>query len=436
MSSINDPMKSFLHRSDEITRRHFANRLAANLLGVGLLPDLSKSLAAAEGTGPAAAQPHAKRVIYLYMTGGMSHIDTLDVKPGTENQGTTKAIRAQGADFQLSSDLSGLAKHGKNLCLLRSISSKAGAHEQGDYLMHTSYEPRGTIRHAAMGAWLVHHRGRENLSLPANVVIGGGNRHPGAGFLDRNLAPVTIGDPTKGLQHVTSAVPPGDFSARLDLTKRLEAEFLNQHPRTDLRSAAGLYDEAVQLMSSADLAAFDLSQEPAEVREAYGEDHFGQGCLLARRLIEKDVRFVEVALTGWDTHIDNFARVAELSTILDRGMSQLLSDLEQRGLLDDTLVVLASEFGRTPIINRNNGRDHYPKAFSCAFAGGGIVGGRTFGKTDATGENVIEDEVTPADVNATIAYALGVPWDEEIMTPEGRPIKPANGGVPIRQLFG
>jgi uncharacterized protein (DUF1501 family) len=188
-------------------------------------------------------------------------------------------------------------------------------------------------------------------------------------------------------------------------------------------------------MKSQDLEAFDLSNEPEELRNSYGDDNFGQGVLLARRLVERQVRFVEVQLGGWDTHQNNFTRVPERCAILDQALSALLKDLTQRGMLDETLIVLASEFGRTPNINVNEGRDHYPKAFSCMLAGGGIKGGQVWGKTDKEGREVVEQKVEIPDLNATIAYALGLPLDEIIYSPTRRPFTLSDKGQPITRLI-
>jgi uncharacterized protein (DUF1501 family) len=189
------------------------------------------------------------------------------------------------------------------------------------------------------------------------------------------------------------------------------------------------------MMKSEDLKAFDLTQESDELRKAYGKDSFGQGCLLARRLVERGVRFVEVSLGGWDTHTANFVRVPELCDTLDRAMAALIADLSARGLLDETLIVLTSEFGRTPTINQNVGRDHYPKAFSAVLAGGGVKGGYTYGKTDKEGREVEENKVLIPDLNATIAYALGLPLNQVVYSPSKRPFVVADKGQPIMDVF-
>ncbi len=428
-------MKNLLNQSSEQTRRRFVTNAASTFLGVGLTPMFSSRVM---GAGENASQLHqiqtAKRVIYLYMNGGMTHLDTFDLKQGHENQGPVKAIDTTG-DYQISEYLPNLAKHGDKMAVINSMMSKTGAHQQGNYLAHTSYEMRGTIKHPAMGSWLLTFQDRLNPTLPGNVVIGGGSRHPGAGFFPAKVGPLMIGAPDRGLQNVKAKMEQDDFEFRVGLSKQLGQQFASRYDYKAVNSYSEMYDDAMKLMKSEDLEAFDLSNEPESVRKMYGEDNFGKGCLLARRLVENDVRFVEVSLGGWDTHQSNFNRVPERCEILDRGMSALISDLELRGLLDDTLIVLATEFGRTPRINQNVGRDHYPKAFSAVLAGGGIVGGQKFGKSDEGGETVVEDAVEHADLNATIAYGLGIPLNHVLYSPSKRPFTVSQNGKPITKLF-
>jgi len=221
----------------------------------------------------------------------------------------------------------------------------------------------------------------------------------------------------------------------LNLSKKLDESFVQKYNLAKVRSYADMYEDAVRLMRSKDLDAFDLTQETQAVRNAYGRDNFGQGVLLARRLVEKQVRFVEVQLGGWDTHNNNYERVYERCDILDQALSALLNDLHKRGMLDETLVVLATEFGRTPDYNVNEGRDHYPKAFSCMLAGGGIRGGQVWGATDEEGREVVDGITQIPDFNATIAYALGLPLDEIVFSPSRRPFTLADKGHPLTQLF-
>jgi hypothetical protein len=436
-------MKTHLTQLDGKTRRDFITGTAKTLLGVTALDQFMGSKAfgiPGENTSPLKQVPTAHNVIYLYMTGGMSHLDTWDPKPDNADvMGTTKVINTKVDGLRLSENLPLLARQADKLALIRSMSSTQGAHEQGQYYMRTSYTLRSSIRHPFMGAWLQKFQDRGNPSLPGSIMVGNDSRHPGAGFFESRFAPLMLTDPEGGLQN--SAINPlfageEQFNNRLSISKQLDQKFAETYNLKNVRAYADMYDDAVRMMKSTELAAFDLEQEPAALRAKYGRDNFGQGCLLARRLVEHGVRFVEVAFGNWDTHNANFTRVPELCDELDAAMSTLLQDLESRGLLENTLVVLASEFGRTPEINANDGRDHHPKAYTCVLAGGGIRGGQVFGATDAQGFAVADKPVSPPDLNATIGYALGLPLDQVLYSPSKRPFTVADKGRPLTQLFG
>jgi hypothetical protein len=224
---------------------------------------------------------------------------------------------------------------------------------------------------------------------------------------------------------------------RMELWNTLERRFLERHTATSFESHHALYRKAADMMRPEVRSAFDLSEEPDDVRRKYGPGQFGQGCLLARRLVERGVPFVEVGLgegLGWDTHADNFTQLKRLSTELDAGWATLMTELAERRLLDSTTILWMGEFGRTPQINPQAGRDHFPAAWSCVFAGGGIAGGQAYGRTSADGATVEENQVAIGDVLATLSTALGVPPDEENITPEDRPIKIAEG-TPIREIL-
>ena len=412
---------------------------AKTLLGVGALGMTSRGFAA-KGPGLENLKPRlgaAKHVIYLYMGGGMTHLDTFDLKQGHENQGPTRAINTNVDGIRISEYLPSLANHADKLAIVNSLSSTAGAHEQANYLMHTSYEKRATIRHPGIGAWLLKFNGRLNPNLPGSVFVGGNSRiNGGGGFFEPEYEPLAINDPTSGLKNSKiRGMNEETFHHRLDLAKKFDAEFHTRYDVKEVRAYKQMYDDAVRIMSSRDLAAFDLSEESDATREMYGEDAFGQGCLLARRLIEHDVRAVEVSYGGWDMHNSVFVNAPERCAVLDQGMSALLNDLDRRGKLEDTLVVLTTEFGRTPRINQNAGRDHYPKAFSSVLAGGGVSGGQVYGKTDEGGENVAENLVGISDFNATISHALGLPLDHILYSPSKRPFTVAHKGVPVEQLL-
>jgi hypothetical protein len=393
--------------------------------------------AAASDLGIAERAGAAKHVIYLYMNGGMTHLDTFDTKPGHENQGETKTINTSVDDIKISALLPRLAAQADKLAIVRSLTSTAGAHDQGNYLMHTSYEQRATIRHPGIGAWALKFKGRLNPNLPGSVYIGSDSRiNGGGGFFEPEYEPLAINDPLGGLKNSKlRSVKQEEFDQRLSLAREFDAEFHQRYNVKQVRAYTQMYDDAVRIMQSRDLRAFDLSGEDKMTRERYGDNPFGQGCLLARRLIEHDVRAVEVGFGGWDMHNNVFVAAPERCEVLDQGMSALIDDLERRGKLEDTLIVLTTEFGRTPRINQNAGRDHYPKAFSSVLVGGGIKGGIAYGKTDEGAENVIENPVKIQDFNATVAYALGLPLDQVLYSPSKRPFTVAHKGEPVMDLF-
>lgn len=435
-------MQRTLPRFAEPHRRHFLASAAKTFLGVGAVPFLNPRLHATspEAGGLPNHDRTAASVIYLYMGGGMSHLDTFDTKPGAETQGPVESISSNVTGVRVSQYLPDMARQMDKVAVINSLHSTQGAHAQGRYFMHTSRFMRGTITHPDLGAYASLLLGKRNPLLPCNVKIGGNSSGLGAGFLESEHAAVPIGNPEAGLQHsqLPQKITESRFARRLRHVESMNRNLTRKFSNRETRAYASLYDDAVTLMRSDDLKAFEIAREPTEIRTAYGEEPFGQGCLLARRLVEHKVRFVEVDFGGWDTHTDNFTRVEQNAAILDRALAALLQDLSDRGLLESTLVVLATEFGRTPeiVTNRNNGRNHYPKAFSCLLAGGGIQGGRVYGKTDDQGREVVEDVVEVPDFNATIAYAMGLPLQKKIFSPTRRPFTVADEGQPVTSLFG
>ena len=432
-------MSDFNLIKDPFARRSFITGAAKTMLGIGAMPMLSQ-LAAAASAGPATKLGgKAKAVIYLYMGGGMSHLDTFDTKPGAETQGPVESIKTSADGVMISEFFPTMAKQMHNVAVVNSMNSTQGAHAQGRYYMHTSYFQRGTIQHPDMGAWSSRMLEKSTRSLPSNVKIGGNSSGLGAGYFESEHSALPIGDPEAGLQYskLFKGVTEDRFAARLKKLNNMNAGFTKKFDIKQARAYASMYDEAVALMKSEDLAVFDLTQEKKEVRQRYGLGRFGQGCLLARRLVENGVRFIEVSDGGWDTHGNNFKRVAEKGAVLDQAMGALLADLESSGLLESTLVVLATEFGRTPKIHteRENGRNHYPQAFSCLLAGGGIKGGIKYGKTDDEGREVVEDQVGVTDFNATIATCMGIPLTKKVVSPSGRPFTVADKGNVVAELL-
>jgi hypothetical protein len=404
-------MNDSLLRFDEISRRQFAARIAKTFLGVSLLPvgGAAAAMANAPWLSPKAK---ARRVIYLFMEGGMSHIDTFDPKPGNkEAQGPVGAISTNVDGVRLTEYLPRLAKKMDRIAVIRSMSHTQGNHEPGQYNVRTGFEHQAGVIHPSVGAWVSKLMARQNPNLPQYVRMGDLARHPGSGFFEVRHAPLPVAKPEDGLSNSRPAegVSEERFAKRLRLAERLDAEFRRRYDHKDVRAYSDFYSDAVRMMASEDLDAFDLRKEAKATREAYGEkDSFGQGVLLARRLVERGVQFAEVDLGGWDTHTDNHKGVSVRAEILDRVLSTLLDDLQTRGMMDDTLVVVATEFGRSPEIDQYLGRNHHPTAFTCLLAGGGIRGGQVVGKTSEDGGKVIEGKVSVLDFHATIAHQLGL----------------------------
>lgn len=419
---------------NELNRRQFMSGVAKSCLGVSAIISAEDLLGSRSSNIPT-----ARNVIFLYMAGGMTHIDTLDPKPeNKEVMGETNAIRTSADGIQLGHWLPKTSTQMHNATIVRSMNTNQGAHAQANYLLHTSYQRRGTIIHPSMGAWVSRFTEKINDTLPANVRINGGSDVLGAGYFEKKHGPLPLGNPSAGIQNVKKASYVSDdmFTKRLDIAGEFNKNFLGTYPQKQVRAYTDLYDDATKLMKSSDLAAFDLTKEPQNVRDEYGDNNFGQGCLLARRLVATGVRFVEVQLGGWDMHNDVFGNLEDKAAMLDSGLSSLLKDLERQGMLNDTLVVLASEFGRTPEIKAGrNGRDHHPSSFSTLLAGGGVKGGYIYGKSDERGHYAEENGVGMEELNATIAYAMGISINKTIFSPGGRPFKVSHGKQPITDIL-
>lgn len=380
----------------------------------------------------------AKSVIFLYMSGGMSHLDTFDPKPeNKEVTGNTEAISTNVDGIQVSSFLPKIAKQMDKIAVINSMGTTQGAHQEGRYYAHTSYTKRGTISHPSIGTWVNRMCHKINPMLPTSVVVGEATLAASSGYMETKYAPMPIGDPNRGLQNslMPSRIGKQQYEKRMSIAQKMNAKFLKTHNKKKVRAYEDMTNEALTLMNSKDLETFDLNKENDRIRDDYGRNQFGSGCLLARRLVENGVRFVEVGLGGWDNHNDIYARIGDNTKIIDDAVSALLSDLSARGLLDETLVVLTTEFGRTPNINKNRGRDHYPQAYSSILAGGGIRGGQVYGKTDEGGREIVENKVRPVDLNATIGHAMGIPLDYVITSDSGRPFRFAHKGHAVEELF-
>ncbi len=421
---------------DPLDRRTFVERCARYAFGLSVLPLLGgRSFAAAV----AAAQPvtrgagfgKAKHVIFLQLQGGLSHIDSFDPKTG-DSKGPGNAI-ATTADFQLTQYLPETAKIANKITVIRSMTAKVGVHANAQYLMRTGYEKRGTIVHPMLGAWAQHYLGPSHATLPSSVCVNRPANH-GNGYFPAGYSPLPILDPDEGLSNSATRVSADIQTKRLSLLQQLDATFGKQMQDESVQAYGDFYDTTLQLMKSSDLKAFDLAAEPAAMRDSYGRNKFGQGCLLARRLVESGVRFVEVQSGGWDMHKGLEDSMEDKGGEFDRAFAALVSDLESRGLLDSTLVCVTTEFGRKPGFD-GSGRGHHPLVFSTALAGGGVKRGYVHGASDAKGYGPEKDEMSVGSFHATIGWAAGLPIEQEFMTPSGRPMSVGNKAKPALDVF-
>jgi hypothetical protein len=373
--------------------------------------------------------------ILLWMGGGPSQMETFDPKPGTSNGGDTKAIDTSVSGIQIAHHWPKTAKMMKEIALIRSMSNKEGNHERATYQLHTGYVPSGTVKHPAFGCCVASELGDPKFDLPHIVSVGGGNT-PGAGMLGAAFEPFLVQNPEKLPANVAPTVPTGRFARRLGLLQSLEASGFAQTGGMDrVREHHSVYKQTAGMVLSPRMKAFDLEGEDPKLRAQYGENPFGNGCLLARRLVQAGVTFVEVRLGGWDMHQQINDRMTKLAAQSDAGFATLVADLKSKGLLDRTLVVWMGEFGRTPKINPNAGRDHFPRVFNVAMAGGGIKGGQVIGASNPEGTDVKDRPVSVVDLMASFCHSLKIDPKKENMSPQGRPIKIVDGGKTVKELF-
>ena len=415
------------------TRREMMQLTAAGVTGFSFSNWLPVLAARAAET---AQRP--KACILLWMDGGPSHKDTFDLRPGTDQGGPFREIDTNVTGIKISEHFPQFSQLMNHAAIIRSMSTAEGAHGRAKYNMHTGYrEGQGGIVYPSLGSITAKEIGQPDATLPNFVSVG--NRSFGAGFLGARHAPLIVNDPQRGVENLRSFVQDNQFDTRMGLLTELENNFHRTHQDGLSIAHRTTVQRAVTLMRDRGAAAFDITRESASVRAAYGANRFGEGCLLARRLVETGVKFVEVTLGGWDTHQNNFERVRTLSGQVDPAMSQLVKDLRDRGMLDSTLVIWMGDFGRTPRINARGaqpGRDHYPRAWSSVMIGGGIKGGQVIGRTDAEAATVVERPVNALDFMATVCQVLGIDHTKQNQAPNGRPIRIVDrGNNPITQLF-
>ncbi len=374
-----------------------------------------------------------KSCILLFMSGGASHIDTFDPKPANKSSGF-KPISTAVPGVQICDNLPKTAKMMKEMALLRGMSTSEGSHGRARYYMHTGFrEGVGGVVHPSMGAIASHFLGRTDDDLPNFFTIGG--QSFGAGYAGPFHAPVEIGNPANGIENLKAIDSLSSLDKRTNLLLDLEKGFVERVQTTGAEAHRATYERTLKLMHSEKAKAFDITQESAATRDAYGRTKFGEGCLLARRLVESGVAFVEVGLNGWDTHNDNEKRISALTGQLDPAYAALIDDLKQRGMLNDTLVIWMGDFGRTPHVGKKGGRDHYPRAWTSVLAGAGIKAGQAIGKTDKEGATVENGQVGAVDFMATVCKALGINYEKNLYA-GNRPMRVVDKGEKVvKELF-
>jgi uncharacterized protein (DUF1501 family) len=452
MSRLNRPVTQL-----QLNRRQVMRLAAMGALGASASGWI-ETLAADVATHPS----RRKSCILLWMSGGPSQTDTFDPKPGHANSGPFKPIQSAVPGVLLGPHLPKLAQLANHLAIIRSMSTKEGDHGRATYYLRTGYVPQGSVRYPTLGSLVANELDDASAELPGFVSIGPDRTSNAAaftsGFLGPKCAPLNVGERSLGagsdagppsLRVEDLDIPRGvgrpRTDQRLDLMHTLGSSFVANRPGVATQGHESAYVRAVRMMRSSAAKAFDLDEEPAAVQDAYGRNPFGQGCLLARRLVERGVAFVEVTLSspdgagplGWDTHAQNFERVERLCGVLDAGWSTLVTDLAARGLLDSTLIVWMGEFGRTPKINETAGRDHFPTAWSTVLAGGGIRGGQAIGDSGVDGEQIKDRPVLVPDLLATVVKALGIDPAKQNYVDNGRPIRLVDlKANPIKEILG
>ncbi|MAT15277.1 MAG: hypothetical protein CMJ46_08415 [Planctomyces sp.] len=414
-----------------MNRRHFLRHLATSAATVPALQFMSHL-----ETHAAEVKSNQKSCILMWMSGGPPTIDIWDLKPNSTNGGEFKPISTAG-DFQITEALPETAKIMNNLSIVRSMSTREADHDRGRYYLHTSFVPNPTVTHPPFGSVVSKEIGerRQDLSIPSFVAVGGSPGSPG--YLGMSNAPFIV-DSNGRIQNANmEGMSPEQMQSRLAMLKTVETQFIGSNRGKMPQDHQDIYRKALTLLYSDQMTAFEVAQEPEEVQEAYGRNNFGRGLLLARRLAECGVPFIEVDMGGWDLHQDVFnqLRTDRLPT-MDKAMSALVKDLTDRGMLDNTVLVWMGEFGRTPRINQNTGRDHWARSWSTVIGGGGLKGGIAVGETDSEGIEVVSDKTyQPGDIWATVAHAMGIPVDREYRSANGRPMKMVNAGAPIADLI-
>jgi hypothetical protein len=413
-----------------MSRRHFLSHLAGSGAAATAALTLGHSLQAHADE----LKRNHKSAILLWMSGGPSTMDIWDLKPGTSTGGPFQPIATAG-DVQICEHMPLTAKVMDKLAIVRSMSTREADHDRGRYYMHTGYVPNPNIEYPSYGSVISHELidQRPNLEIPPFISVGGGSEGPG--FLGMAWAPFVVNSNGQ-VRNLEMNLDEKRLMQRMAALDLIEKGFISQNRGSAADDHMKILKKTLNLMTSQQMEAFKVTKEPQEVQDRYGTDGFGRGCLMARRLVEAGVPFVEVDYGGWDNHNNIFPTLKDTKLpVIDQAMSAMVEDLDQRGLLQDTAIIWMGEFSRTPRINGDSGRDHWARSWSVVLGGAGMKGGIAVGETNADGTSVETEPYTSQDVMATVCKALGISLETTFTSKSGRPMKIANSGKVIKELF-
>jgi uncharacterized protein (DUF1501 family) len=407
-----------------MNRRHFLNHLASSAVIGSSVTNFTNSILA----NAAEMKKNTKSVILLWMGGGPSTIDLWDLKPNTPTGGPFKPISTSADGVQICEHLPLLSQQMHHLSIVRSMSTREADHTRGRYYMHTGFVPTPTIEHPSYGSVISHEliKSVPELEIPAFVSVGGSSIGPG--FLGMTYSPFVV-DSNGNIRDLNGGIDQNRVAERLQMLELIEDNFISQKRGNIALEHRKVVDKTVKLMTSQQMDAFKVSKEPQEIRDRYGNTGFGRGCLMARRLVEIGVPFIEVDLGGWDNHSDIFPTLQNQKLPeLDKSMSALVDDLNTRGLLDSTAIIWMGEFGRTPNINGNSGRDHWARSWSVVVGGAGFKRGIVVGETSQDGKEVVSESYSSEDLMASVLKSVGISLETTFTSKNGRPMKIANSG--------
>ncbi len=424
-------MSSMFDLPAGMNRRHFMSHLAGAAAMAAPATAFTSTLLA----NATDLKKRHKAAILLWMGGGPSTMDIWDLKPGAPTGGQFKQISTSADGVAICEHMPLMAKQMHHMSIVRSMSTREADHMRGRYYMHTGYVPNPNVEHPGYGSVIAHELAEQvsDLEIPPFVSVGSGSVGPG--FLGMTWAPFMV-DSNGNVRNLDMGIDPTRLDQRLKMLETIENRFIGEKRGGSAEDHKKVLDKTVKLMTSKQMEAFKVMKEPKEMQEKYGTTGFGRGCLLARRLVEAGVPFVEVDLGGWDMHADIFQTLSDRKLPeLDKAMGALVSDLADRGMLDDTAIIWMGEFSRTPNINGGGGRDHWARSWSVVVGGAGFKRGVAVGETSSDGKEVVTEPYSSQDVMASVLKSLGISLETTFTAKNGRPMKIANSGKVIKELF-